>query len=88
MEILKFTLSGKQAMFKKPEVNAVQYYTYGQLHKPALLGIFGAIMGYSGYNQMQPSDAYPEYYQKLASLQVSILPNAEKGYFRKKNKQF
>lgn len=88
MEILKFTLSGKQAMFKKPEVNAVQYYTYGQLHKPALLGIFGAIMGYSGYNQMQTSDTYPEYYQKLASLQVSILPNAEKGYFPKKINSF
>lgn len=84
MEILKFTLSGKQAMFKKPEVNAIYYYTYGQIHKPALLGMFGAILGYGGYNQMQKSDKYPAYYQTLKSLQISILPNAQKGYFSKK----
>ena len=83
MEILKFTLSGKQAMFKKPEVNAIYYYTYGQIHKPALLGMFGAILGYEGYNQ-QKSDKYPAYYQTLKSLQISILPNAQKGYFSKK----
>ncbi len=84
MEILKFTLSGKQAMFKKPEVNAIYYYTYGQIHKPALLGMFGAILGYGGYNQMKKSDKYPAYYQKLKPLQISILPNAQKGYFAKK----
>lgn len=70
-------------MFKKPEVNAIYYYTYGQIHKPALLGMFGAILGYKGYNQ-QKSDKYPAYYQALKSLQISILPNAEKGYFTKK----
>ena len=39
MEAIKFTLSGRNAFFKKPEVNAVHYYTYGQIHKVALLGI-------------------------------------------------
>lgn len=84
MDILKFTLSGKQAMFKKPDVNSVHYYTYGHIHKPALVGLFGAVLGYAGYSQMDKSQPYPEYYQKLGTLQVSILPNADKGYFAKK----
>ena len=84
MDILKFTLSGKQAMFKKPDVNSVYYYTYGQIHKPALIGLFGAVLGYAGYSQMDKSDQYPEYYQKLKDVQVSISPNADKGYFAKK----
>ena len=53
MDILRFTLSGKQAFFKKPEVNSYYYFTYGNIHKVALLGIFGAILGYGGYTQMQ-----------------------------------
>ena len=51
MNSLKFTIEGKTAFFKIPEVNAVQYFTYGNIHKPALLGILGAIMGYGGYTQ-------------------------------------
>ena len=34
MEALQFTLSGKDAFFKKPEVNTYHYYTFGQIHKP------------------------------------------------------
>lgn len=84
MKILKFTLSGKQAMFKRPDVNTYYYFTYGQIHKPALLGIFGAILGYQGFNQMKETAAYPEYYEKLQDIKVSICPNAPKGYFNKK----
>lgn len=84
MKILKFTLSGKSAMFKKPDVNSYFYFTYGQLHKPALLGIFGAVLGYAGYNQMEKKSMYPEYYDKLQNIKVSIVPNADNGYFPKK----
>ena len=49
MEALQFTLSGKDAFFKKPEVNTYHYYTFGQIHKVVLLGMFGAILGYGGY---------------------------------------
>ena len=51
MEILKFTLGGKNACFRKPERNAYGYFTYGNIHKIALLGLFGAILGYGGYSQ-------------------------------------
>ena len=84
MRILKITLSGKHAMFKKPDVNSYFYFTYGQIHKPVVLGIFGAILGYAGYNQMDKKEVYPEYYDKLQDIKISIVPNADKGYFAKK----
>lgn len=84
MRTLRFTLSGKHAMFKKPDVNSCIYFTYGQIHKPALLGIFGAILGYAGYNQMDKKNEYPEYYDRLQNVKISIVPNSANGYFPKK----
>lgn len=75
MKALKFTLSGKTAFFKKPDVNSNVYFTYGHIHKVALMGIFGAIMGYGGYNQqVRDKDIYPEFYEKLKDIRVSIVP--------------
>lgn len=84
MRILRFTLSGKHAMFKKPDVNSYFYFTYGQIHKPAVLGIFGAVLGFAGYNQMDKKSVYPEYYDKLQNIKISIVPNSDNGYFSKK----
>ena len=39
MEAVRFTLSGRTAFFKKPEVNAYYYFTYSQIHKIALMGV-------------------------------------------------
>lgn len=82
MEALKFDLKGKNAFFKNPEVNTYYYFSYGNIHKPALLGLFGAIMGYKGYSEKYKD--YPEYYQKLQGIKIAIVPKAEKGYFSKK----
>lgn len=93
MEALQFTLSGKDAFFKKPEVNTYNYFTYGQIHKVALLGMFGAIVGYDGYGQKKwksPGkersvvEDYPEFYEKLRNLKLSIVPQNERGYIPKK----
>lgn len=84
MKALKFTLSGNTAFFKVPSVNSNCYFTYGNIHKPALLGIFGAILGYSGY--MNQANIYPEYYDKLKDLQISIIPNRRN--FKKKIQVF
>lgn len=84
MKALKFTLSGNTAFFKVPSVNSNCYFTYGNIHKPALLGIFGAILGYSGY--MNQTSTYPEYYDKLKDLQISIIPNRRN--FKKKIQVF
>lgn len=93
MDILRFTLSGKQAFFKKPDVNAYYYFTFGHIHKVALLGMFGAILGYGGYNSMALKDednrkAYPEFYDKLKDLKISIVPICKKGSFDKKIVEF
>lgn len=85
MQVLKFDLKGKTAFFKSPEVNLF-YFTYGNIHKPVLLGIFGAIMGYKGYNNGY--DVYPEYYERLHHLKVSIIPGEERGVFDKKFQNF
>lgn len=81
MDIVKFTLGGKFAFFKKPDVNSYYYFTYGNIHKIALLGILGAILGYSGYNKMSLDKKYnnknrdfPEFYDKLRDLKISIVP--------------
>lgn len=89
MDILKFTLEGRSGFFKKPDVNTYLYFTYGNIHKVALLGIFGAILGYKGYNQMsfikkykntfknlldENEPNYPEFYEKLNHLKISVSP--------------
>lgn len=90
MEVLKFTLSGKTAFFKKPEVNTYLYFTYGHIHKIALLGILGAILGYGGYNQQKRSEeeVYPEFYEKLKDIKIGIVPKNDKGYIPKKVQSF
>lgn len=96
MKILKFTLTGKNAFFKKPDVNSILYFTYGNIHKVAIMGIFGAILGYSGYNQMNYYNninskdklIYPEFYDKLKDIKISIVPNNKTGSFEKKVQYF
>lgn len=81
MKALKFNLSGKTAFFKKPDVNKI-YFTYTNIHKVALLGLLGASLGYGGYNQQKKAnsskkekgDDYPEFYEKLKNLKLSIVP--------------
>ncbi len=85
MEALRFELKGKNAFFKNPEVNSYYYFTYGNIHKPALLGMFGAILGYQGYQKCSEQYGdYPEYYQKLKDINISVIPKAKKGCFSKK----
>lgn len=96
MRILKFTLSGNSAFFKKPDVNAIAYFTYGNIHKMVLCGICGAILGYGGYNQMSLYNqskkknplVYPEFYEKLKNLKIAIIPNNSRGFFSKKIQYF
>lgn len=93
MQAVKFTLSGKTAFFKKPEVNKFYYFTYGQIHKLTLLGMFGAILGYGGYAQKNWTAAkkgeelkieYPEFYERLKDIKISVVPRNSRGYIPKK----
>lgn len=86
MKALKFTLSGRSAFFKIPEVNSYLYYTYGHIHRVALLGVLGAILGCKGYSYKRKE--YPEFYGRLKELEISILPNTINGVFPKKLQVF
>jgi len=85
MEFLGFELSGDTAFFKIPEVNSYYYFTYGNIHKVALMGIFGAILGYGGYGQWKEKERYPEFYERLEKLKIAVVPReGSKGYIPKK----
>lgn len=100
MKAISFRLSGKTACFRKPDVNQFAYFTYNNIHKPALLGLFGAIIGLGGYTQLYNKnrglkkskkgydDGYPEFYEKLKHLKISIVPLVPHGYFSKKIQVF
>ncbi len=86
---LKFQLSGKTAMFKKPDVNSYAYFTYNNIHKVALLGLLGAVIGLGGYAQQGKQESYPEFYDKLKHLKISIIPDLDKhGIYTKKIQTF
>ena len=95
MEALKFTLSGYSAFFKDNVINTV-YLTYGNIHRVALLGMFGAILGYGGYSKQndmlnkkkKKMPDYPEFYEKLKDIKISIVSNGKNGYFNKKLQTF
>jgi len=109
MKAVSFRLSGKTAFFKKPDVNQFAYFTYNNIHKPALLGLLGAIVGLGGYTQLYNQNrdieesnksikkkgdkkplnsGYPEFYERLKHLKVSITPLVPHGYFSKKIQVF
>lgn len=79
--LISFDLRGDFGVFKKPDVNDGLQLTFNLLHKPALLGILGAIAGLEGY---QRRGVFPEYYDKLRNLLVGIEPlGHDKGNFIK-----
>lgn len=88
MESLCFNLSGPFACFRQPDVNKKAYFTYNNIHKVALLGLLGAIIGLSGYRNNkifgQEETLYPEFYEILSPMLVSVIPNGKNGYFNKK----
>ncbi len=80
-KIISFDLNAEFGFFKKPDINDGIYLTYNMLHKPALLGIIGAIIGLKGYER---NGVLPEYYNKLKHIKVGIQPlNSNKGNFIK-----
>lgn len=74
--VLSFDLRADFGFLRKPEVNEGLSLTYNLLHRPALLGILGAIAGLGGYTRR---GAAPEYWQKLGHLRVGVEPLAFVG---------
>lgn len=98
MQALRFELKGETAFFKKPDVNSYAYFTYSHIHKIALFGIFGAVIGLGGYAQQYDANypltnnrkkakdlqTFPEFYNVFQHARISIVPHGDRGYFAKK----
>ncbi len=74
-KLISFDIKADFGMLKKPDTNEPVYLTFNMLHKPALLGIFGAISGLEGFVE---NGKLPLYYEVLEDLQVSIMPLEDK----------
>lgn len=105
MEAIKFNLWGTGATFKRPHINTI-YLTYSNIHKVAILGMLGSIIGLKGHSNIlkgiledenkkkKKKDRkiieeriYPEFYEKLRKLKVSIVPEKD-GFTKKSIKRF
>ncbi len=97
LKLISVDLEGDFGFFRKPDANNTINLSYNMLHKPALLGILGAIVGLDGFSQSytkgletpvkkgeKRSPKFPEYYEIFKELKVGIEPlNHEKGNFQK-----
>jgi|AntAceMinimDraft_17_1070374.scaffolds.fasta_scaffold01176_5 CRISPR-associated protein Cas5h len=80
-KLISIDIKADFGMLKNPDTNEPVYLTFNMLHKPALLGIFGAIIGLKGF---QKKGELPEYYDKLKNLKIGIQPlNHENGNYSK-----
>jgi CRISPR-associated protein Cas5h len=73
MKAFSVDFIGEMALFKKNDANDLVFTSYNFLHKPAVLGLFGAILGFSGYAK-SGHGKNPEYYEKLKDLKIAIQP--------------
>ncbi len=80
-KLISFIIYSEKGFLKKPDINDGIYLTYNMLHKPALLGILGAIIGLDGYKKNQE---LPKYYKELKHIPIGVAPiGSEKGVFSK-----
>jgi CRISPR-associated protein Cas5h len=80
-KLISIDLQGDFGFFRKPDANNTVNLSYNMLHKPALLGIFGAIIGLEGYQQ---KGKMPAYFEVLKGVKIGIEPLLhEKGNYQK-----
>lgn len=83
MKLISFDLKADFAFFRKPDTNATINLSYNIIHRPAVLGILGAIVGLEGYKE---KGQMPQYYDVLKNVRIGIEPlNHDKGNYTKTN---
>lgn len=81
MKLISFDIESNFGFFRKPESNNTLNVSYNIIHRPAILGILGAIIGLGGYKE---KGKLPEYYKRLNHLKVGVTPlNHEQGNYLK-----
>lgn len=81
MKLISFDIESNFGFFRKPESNNTLNVSYNMIHRPAILGILGAIIGLEGYKE---KGKFPEYYKRLNHLKIGITPlSHEQGNYLK-----
>jgi len=81
MKLISFDIESDFGFFRKPESNNTLNVSYNIIHRPAVLGILGAIIGLEGYKE---KGEFPEYYKRLNHLKIGITPlDHEQGNYLK-----
>ncbi len=82
-KLISINLKADFGFFRQPETNNTINLSYNIIHKPALLGIFGAVVGLEGYTE---KGKLPKYYEIFKDIKVGVQPlEDEKGNFQKTN---
>lgn len=76
MEILKFKISGMGATFTRPYINST-FTSYSHIHKVAILGLLGAVIGIQKEKNLYV-DSLPPFYTQLKNFKISIVPKKAK----------
>lgn len=71
MKLISFDLEADFAFFRKPDTNNTINLSYNVIHKPAVLGILGAVVGLDGYKE---KGRLPQYYEELKHTRIGIEP--------------
>jgi len=74
MKAFSFDLMGEFALFKKNDANDIVLIGYNFIHKPAVLGILGAITGLKGYGNNRKEKSFAEYYDIFKNVKIAIIP--------------
>ena len=76
-KLVSFDLYADFGFLKKPDINKDVYLTFNMLHKPAVLGILGAIAGLHGFKENTTNkglERLPDYYKMLHKIPIGIEP--------------
>lgn len=85
IKLISIDLKSQFGFLKKPDTNEGIYFTYNIIHKPALMGILGAIVGLEGYYQAYINNkSSPQYWEELKNINIAIEPlMSDKGTYNK-----
>lgn len=82
-KLISIDLKADFGFFRKPDANNTVNLSYNIIHKPAILGILGAVVGLEGYTEKGKT---PNYYEVFKDVRIGVEPlEDDKGNYKKTN---
>lgn len=74
--LISLDIKADFGFFKKPEINDGVFFSFNSIHKPALIGMLGSLVGLGGFSEAYKENPaqLPEYYLAFKKLDLSFLP--------------